>query len=147
MIALRLVRLIEAHSDELAESLTHKVFSSERTRAMRAVPASELHARCHEIYQHLSDWILSKTETDIEKAYVALGARRARQGVSLAALTWALMLTKENLFEFLASQGMHGTAVSVFGELELLRSLDRFFDRAIYHATVGYEREVAASAA
>ena len=147
MIALRLVRLIESHSDELAESLTHKVLSSERTRAIRAVPASELHARCHEIYRHLSDWILTKTESDIERTYVALGARRAKQGVGLAALTWALMLTKENLFEFLASEGLHGTAESVFGELELLRSLDQFFDRAVYHATVGYEQEVAASAA
>jgi hypothetical protein len=147
MIALRLVRLIESHSDELAEKLTHKLLSSERTRALRAVPVSELHQRYHEVYEHLSDWILTKTEGDIETTYAALGARRAKQGVSLAALTWALMLTKENLFEFLSREGVHGTAASVFGELELLRSLDQFFDRAIYHATVGYEQEVGAHAA
>ena len=140
MIALRLVHLIETHSEELADSLTHKLLTAERTRSLRSVPVSELHQRCHEVYRNLSDWVLSKTEGEIEAVYSRLGARRAQQGVDLASLTWALMLTKENLFEFLAREGMHGTAESVFGELELLRSLDQFFDRAIYHAVVGFEK-------
>jgi hypothetical protein len=147
MIALRLVHLIETHSEELAETLTHRLLTSERTHSLRAVPASELHQRCHEVYRNLSDWILSKTEGEIESVYGRLGARRAQQGVDLASLTWALMLTKENLFDFLAREGMHGTAESVFGELELLRSLDQFFDRAIYHAVEGFERATASAAA
>ena len=147
MIALRLVHLIETHSEELAETLTHRLLTSERTQSLRAVPASELHQRCHEVYRNLSDWILSKTEGEIESIYGRLGARRAQQGVDLASLTWALMLTKENLVDFLAREGMHGTAESVFGELELLRSLDQFFDRAIYHAVEGFERATASAAA
>jgi hypothetical protein len=31
-----------------------------------------------------------------------------------------------------------------FGELEMLQLLDQFFDRAIYYASVGYERALAA---
>jgi hypothetical protein len=143
MIALRLVRLIETHSEELAEGLTQKILSSERTRDMRKVPANELHHRCHEIYRNLSDWLLNKTEHDIEKVYKDLGARRASQGVSLAALTWALMLTKEHLWSFLEWEGVHGGLHNVFGELELLRLLDQFFDRALYHTTEGYEQAIA----
>ena len=41
MIALRLVKLIETHSEELAEGLTQKLLSSERTRDMRNVPAND----------------------------------------------------------------------------------------------------------
>jgi len=48
---------------------------------------------------------------------------------------------------FLAREGLHGSAESVFGELELLRSLDQFFDRAIYHAVVGFERAASQVAA
>lgn len=147
MIALRLVHLIENHSEELAETLTRKLLTSERTSSLRAVPASELHQRCHEVYRNLSEWILTKTEHEIEPIYARLGARRAQQGVDLASVIWALMLTKENLFEFLSREGIHGTAESVFGELELLRSLDQFFDRAIYHAVVGFERAAAQVAA
>ena len=142
MIALRLVHLIETHSEELAEGLTQKLLSSERTRDLRKVPASELHHRCHEIYRNLSEWLLTKTEQDIEKVYKALGNRRANQGVSLAALTWALLLTKEHLWSFLEWEGVHGGLHNVFGELELLRLLDQFFDRAVYYATEGYEEAV-----
>ena len=69
MIALRLVRLIETHSEELAEGLTRKLLSSDRTHDLRHVPANELHHRCHEIYRNLSDWLLNKTEHDIEQVY------------------------------------------------------------------------------
>jgi hypothetical protein len=34
----------------------------------------------------------------------------------------------------------------VFGELELLRLLDQFFDRAVYYATEGYEQATAKAA-
>jgi hypothetical protein len=147
MIALRLVHLIENHSDELAETLTHRILSSERTCGLRKVPAAELHQRCHDVYRHLSDWLLTKTESEIQDVYGTLGARRASQRVPLADLTWALMLTKENLFDFLVRQGVHGSAENVYGELELLRSLGQFFDRAIYHAAAGYERATLLTAA
>jgi hypothetical protein len=121
MIALRLVHLIEHHSDELAETLTHRLLSSERTCGLRKVPTAELHQRCHDVYRHLSDWLLTKTESEIQEAYGALGARRASQRVPLADLTWALMLTKENLFDFLVREGIHGSVESVLRPRDLSR--------------------------
>jgi hypothetical protein len=147
MIALRLVHLIESHSEELAEGLTQKLLSSERTRDLRNVSANELHHRCHEIYRNLSDWLLTKTEHDVEAVYKALGARRAAQGVSMASLTWAILLTKEHLWGFLEWEGVHGGLHNIFGELELLRLLEQFFDRAVYYATEGYEEAMASRAA
>lgn len=147
MIALRLVRLIETHSEELAEGLTRKLLTSERTQDMRKLPANELCQRCLEIYRNLSDWLVNKTEHDIEVVYRALGARRAAQGVSMAGLIWAILLTKEHLWGFLDAEGIQGGLHNLFGELELLRQLDRFFDRALYYATEGYEAEMAARAA
>jgi len=147
MIALRLVHLIESHSEELAEGLTKKLLSSDRTRDLRKVPADELHHRCHEIYRNLSDWLLNKTEHDIEKVYKGLGARRAAQRVSIAGLTWAILLTKEHLWAFLEWEGVHGGLHNVFGELELLRLLDQFFDRAVYYAAEGYEEAITSKAA
>jgi hypothetical protein len=147
MIALRLVHLIESHSEELAEGLTKKLLSSERTRDLQKVPANELHHRCHEIYRNLSEWLLNKTEHDIEVVYKGLGARRAAQGISIASLTWAILLTKEHLWTFLEWEGVHGGLHNVFGELELLRLLDQFFDRAVYFAAEGYEEALSSRAA
>src|SRR5215471_14575886 len=116
MIALRLVRLIEDHSDELAEGLTRRLLSSERAKALRHVPASELHERSQEVYRHLSDWLMNKTEADIEKAYRNLGVRRARQGVALADVVWALFQTKEHLWRFLEREGVHALPHYLYGE-------------------------------
>lgn len=140
MVGLRLVHLIENHSDELVENLIAKIKHSSRTRDMRKVPTEELRARWYEILRHLSEWLLTKTDRDIEKRYLELGARRAAQGVPLAAFCWAIVLTKEQLWEFLNRQGLTHSPVELYGEMELLRLLDQFFDRALYYATEGYQR-------
>jgi hypothetical protein len=147
VIALRLVRLIENHSDELAEDLIRKLQRSVRTRDMRKVPVEELRGGMHEILHHLSEWLLSKTETDIEQRYLELGARRAGQGVSLADLSWAIVLTKEYIWDFLQQQGFLRGPVELYGEMELLRLLDQFFDRALCYATEGYEHRLCAAKA
>jgi len=140
MIAYRLVRLIETHSDALAAGLLQRVETSEYTQDYRNVPPDDLKQRVHEIYRHLGDWLLGKSEFDIEARYVEIGARRARQHVRLSQLTMTIILTKENLWEFLKQESVLERPAEIFGELELLQLLEQFFDRAIYYATIGYER-------
>ena len=77
MIALRLVHLIESHSEQLAESLLRKIDRSTRAADLKKVSTQEIHERAREIYRHLSDWLLTKTESDIERFYTPLGRRRA----------------------------------------------------------------------
>lgn len=141
MIALRLVRFIELHSDPLARGLLEKFMHSPQTADLKKVPAGELHERSHAIFFNLSDWLMGKSEAEIEHLYAEIGARRASQGVALPHLLAAIMMTKTHLWEFLESQGVLEQPGEIFGELELLRHLDRFFDRALYYATKGYEEE------
>ncbi len=141
MLLYRLVRLIENHSQSLASCLLSKVQESEHTRDYRNVPSEELKERVYEVYRHLGDWLLGKTEFDIEQRYLEIGARRARQRVPLSQVAMVIMLTRENLWEFLRKESVMDRPVEVFGELELLQLLEQFFDRAIYYAAVGYERE------
>jgi hypothetical protein len=143
MLAYRLVRLIETHSDALAAGLLQRVQTSELTQGYRNVPPEELKQRVYEIYRHLGDWLLGKTEFDIEARYREIGVRRAQQRVPLSELTMTIILTKENLWEFLKKESVLDRPVEVFGELELLQLLEQFFDHAIYYASVGYERAIA----
>ena len=140
MIALRLVRLIESHSDELAQGLITKIENSHRTRDLRKVPPEELRSRVYEIFHHLSEWLLTRPEIDIESRYITIGARRASQGVSLADFNWALVMTKEYLWEFLQRQGFLQSPLEIYGEMELLRLLDQFFDHALCYASEGFEQ-------
>jgi RsbT co-antagonist protein rsbRD N-terminal domain len=140
MLALRLVRLIEAHSEQLSQGLLDKILSSERTTDYRRLDRAEMQQAVRDIYQHLSEWLLTKTESDIELCYMQLGSRRAEQGVSLSQWMWAIVLTKEHLWGFLQREALVDGIVELFGELEFLRLLDQFFDRAAYYGTLGFER-------
>src|SRR3954464_11141607 len=100
MLVYRLVRLIETHSDGLAASLLDKVQNSALLPEYRNVPAEELKQRVSAIYRHLGDWLLSKSEKDIELRYLEIGGRRAAQKVPASQLTWTMILTKENLWEY-----------------------------------------------
>jgi hypothetical protein len=146
MLAYRLVRLIENNSDALAEGLLRKVENSEFTHDYRNVPGQELQQRVYEIYRHLGDWLLGKSDFDIRERYREIGARRAMQHVSLSQLVWCIVLTKENLWEYLKNEAALERPVEVFGELEMLQLLDQFFDRAIFYASDGYEKTLATRA-
>jgi hypothetical protein len=139
MIAVRLVRLIEKHSEQLTDELLAKFMSSPRTTTLRKVPAQELRVRSHEIIRNLSDWLLSKSEADVESRYREIGALRASQNVSLADVCWGIVLTKEHIWNFLQREGFLRGPLEIFGEMELLSLLDQFFDRAICYCAEGFE--------
>jgi len=139
MITVRLVRLIERNSDELTDTLLTKFYSSPRTGELQKVPRHELRQRCHEILRHLSDWLLSKSGTDIEQRYRKIGSLRATQGISLAAVTWGIVLMKEHIWDFLQREGFLRGPLEIYGALELQRLLDQFFDHAICYCVAGYE--------
>ncbi len=140
MFSYRLVRLIESHADALAGGLEEKVQNSPQVTHFRDISAHELRERVYEIYRHLGEWLLGKNELDIEHRYREIGARRARQKVPLSEVVQAIVLTKENLWEFLKSEAVMDRAVEIMGELELLQMLEMFFDRAIYYAVRGVRR-------
>lgn len=143
MFSYRLVRLIETHADALAGGLEERVQTNSQVSHFRNIPAHELKERVYEIYRHLGEWLLGKNELDIEQRYREIGARRARQKVPLSEVIQAVVLTKENLWEFLKSEAVADRAIEIMGELELLQMLEMFFDRAIYYAAVGYEEQLA----
>ena len=138
MLGTKLVGLIESNSNALSEGLAEKLRASSRTAEFRNVPQGELVKAAREVYSNLSDWLLFKTESDIELRYTKLGSRRAGQGIPLPQLVWAMLMSKEHLLAFVQREGMVEGPLQVFGELELLQLLDQFFDRAVYFAVTGY---------
>jgi len=95
----------------------------------------------------VGEWLLSKTEADIERRYREIGRRRAQQGVPLSQLFWAIMLVKENLLEFLQRETVDEKPNEILGELEVIQLLNQFFDRASFYAAAGYEHALVAHAA
>ena len=136
----RLVRLIETHSNELTLNLIQRVRNSEATPDYQLVPDEDLRDRVSEMYCDPGDWLMTRDEFDLKQRYEKIGARRARQEVALSQVLWAIVLTKDNLWEFITKHSEIERPVEVFGDLEMLELLDHFFDRAMYYAAVGYEK-------
>jgi len=136
----RLIHLIETHSKPLAEELLQRARESSHLSSYSRVPESELKQRVYEVYSHLGQWLITSPEADIERKYSEIGARRFRQGVPLSELLWAIMLTKDNLWDFLNRESWPGFEVEVLAEHEMFRSIDQFFNRAMYHAARGFEQ-------
>ncbi len=144
MMLYRLVRLIETHSQALASCLLDKVQNSELTPSFKKnVPPDELKERVYEIYHHLGEWLMAKDEFQLQQRYLQSGSDRAKQRVPVSQVIWVIVLTKENLWDFIKKESVLERPVEVFGELEMLQLLEQFFDRAIYYSTVGYELEIA----
>jgi hypothetical protein len=146
MLGLNLIHLIEENADRLARELAEKIRTSSRTAHYRSVPASELQRAALEVYRNLGEWLLSKTEGDIELRYKQIGRKRAAQGIPVSEYVWAIILSRENLWAFLQRQGLSGDAIELYGELELMQTLTQFFERALYYGTVGYEEASATPA-
>lgn len=141
MHAYRLVRIIETNSEALVSSLLERVRHSESTRSYsERVPEEDLRQLVLGVYRNLGEWLLGKTEMDIEKRYHEIGVVRFRQQVPLSELVWAIVLVKETLWHFLAWENIPGRAEEVYGELELVQLAGHFFDRAIHSAVAGYEQ-------
>jgi hypothetical protein len=136
----RLVRHIEMYSDELANELLTRVQSSPNLTSYNRVPPNELKQRVYEIYRHLGQWLTRRTEADIERQYSEIGARRYLQGVPLSELMRAIILTKENIWDFLTRESCPGFELEVLAEHDVFRMIDRFFNHALYYAACGYER-------
>ena len=140
MFAVRMIQLIETHAEKLSEELLYRLERSESCRELiRRVPPEELRMRTREIYRNLSQWLLEKTQAEIEEHYVGLGVRRATQGVPFSELHYALSTTKECLWEHLEQDAMLEDPLELIGNLNLLHAVGRFFDRAAHAAAMGYE--------
>lgn len=140
LLAYRLMRLIEKHADALAETLESGMANSERCASYSHVSSGELRKLVAGVYGHLGQWLVSKTEEDIERVYTMVGARRAEQGIPVSELLWCLVLMKENLWDFIKDmEGLESTS-EIFGALELMQMVDQFFNRAMYYAVRGHEQ-------
>lgn len=139
MLGMKLVRLIEAHSEELSRGLTERVLKSERTSDFRKIPPEDLRCRTSEVYRDLGEWLLQKTENDIARRFKEIAMRRAAEGIRLQQFLWALMLTRDHLLHFIRHHGFADNIVALHGELEVHHLLNQFFDRVLYYAVLGYE--------
>jgi hypothetical protein len=139
MFSSRLVAMIEDHAEQLTAGLIADIQRDPRTGGYHTLPPLELHNRAFEVYRNLGKWVTRGSESEIATSYADLGRRRRQEGIPLADVIIALMLTKDHLLEYVRTSGLPESALDLYQELELIRVVSQFFDRAIYRTVQGYE--------
>ena len=147
MLNLHFARLIEDHSVELADGLARRLHSSDRTTAYRNIPMDALTPQLQDFYENLSVWLTTKTEDEIRERYSEAGRLRERQGIPVGQFSWAIVMSKEYLWQFLLREVMADHALALLTELDFLMLLEEFFDRALYYGVSAYEQQAKREAA
>ena len=141
MLTIRLVQMIEDHAEELTQGLIKDLQSNPRTPHYHQLTYDELHFRTYAVYRNLGHWISQRTEDPIAANYADLAIRRFAEGVPLEEIVFALISTKNHLYQYVRMTGLMDSAVELHQERELRRLIGHFFDNAIFYTVRAYERE------
>lgn len=141
MRAAKLVQHLRANADSMSERVLEKIRNSSSCRdLLLRVPAEEHKRYSLNVYLDLLEWLASEGNLAIESRYLELGIRRSHQGVPVSQLFWAVCITREYLWEYIQQECLVDEPVEFWGGVILLRSVNQFFDRALYATLVAYEK-------
>jgi hypothetical protein len=141
MRAPKLIQLMKSNSAVMSDELVRKIRASGKCKELvLKVPESDQRQYASEIYQALTEWLADKPDSLFERHYVALGIRRASQGVPLSQMFWAVSIAREYLWDYTQHECLLEEPVEFWGGLTLLHSLNSFFDRILFFALTGYEK-------
>ena len=141
MRSLKLVEHMKTNAERMAEAVNQRIRLSDRcSELVLKVPVEEQKRSAEGIYWDLTDWLAAESDSNIKERYIALGMRRAQQGVPFSDLYWAVCIAHEHLWEYMQQECLLDEPVEFWGGVMLLRSLTRFFDRALYFALIGYQK-------
>jgi hypothetical protein len=140
MRALKLVQHLKADADSMSERLLEKIRNSRRcSELLLRVPAEEHKRYALDVYRDLMEWTEANADKQIEARYVELGRLRAQQGVPFSHLFWAVCITRDFLCDYVQQECLIDEPVEFWGGVMLIRSLNQFFDHALYFSLIGYQ--------
>jgi len=131
--------MIEAHADEIARGLVEELQRDLRTKAYLSFPLSELQARAANVYRNLGRWLTVESESELEAMYTELGRQRFHEDIPASQVVYALTRTKNHLLAYVKNVALSDSALELYGELDLVYGVTRFYDKAIYYAVLGHD--------
>ena len=138
MLSQRLIKSIENNAHRLAQDLVETLRRDPRVPAYQALTDQQYQGVVQDLYGHLGQWLSSRTWHKLQVTYERKGRERFHGGIPLDQLVYSLTQTKQNLLSFVRG-AMPGSGDERDLELQLILAVSEFFDKAIYHTTVGYE--------
>jgi hypothetical protein len=143
VMLVRLIEMIENNAASMAKELKEKLLSDPNISSYHTLPDQALYQNIFEVYSRLGHWLLGDPEKgEVKTHYSSIGRERFEEGFPLHEIIQALVATKKHIWDTILEKGIMRTTRELDSAVDFITYLNRFFDMAIYHTTMGYYREV-----
>lgn len=139
MLSTTIISRIEANWERIVASVIDETHRDHRLASYQALSTHELRRRAEDLVRNLGQWLSAGNDEVIALRFEDLGRRRQAEGFSLAEVVRKIQLLEAKLVEAARDENDARNALDIYGELEILRALNRFFWLANYHVVHGYE--------
>lgn len=140
MLSTKLLQRVETHWESIAAAVIEQSRCDPNTPHHQELDDEELHARARDLVHNLGHWLTSQDEGALARRYEEVGNARFLEGMPLAEVVYKLHLIELKTVEYIQHANIAQSAVEIFGELEMLRALHRFFAIVVYSVVRGYEK-------
>jgi hypothetical protein len=142
-VSKRIMDLIEKHADELTNGWIAEIRKDAATPTYsRFEDEKELYQRAHRVFGQLGRWInLEATKEDLQNYWTGVGQHRRREGFPLSEIVQSLGLIRKHFWAKVETEGLLDTGSDMYQAMDLHNRVTLFFDRAIYYAVLGYEKD------
>jgi hypothetical protein len=147
MLSSRLLQRVEQHWDAIARAVVEQTKHDSNTPHHRVLEDEEVRARTRDLVHNLGFWLTAGDEETVARRYREVGRTRHAEGIPLAEVVYKLHLIERKTEDFIQTENSASTSVELYGELEMLRALHRFFDLVVHNVVAGYETAAVATRA
>jgi hypothetical protein len=140
MFARKLIQHFQNDVDLLSSEFMQKIKRSDNCgELLLRVPIDDQRESTREIYRHLMDWLQGE-QVKNEEYYIALGRRRAQQGIPWHELFAVICAAREYFWDYVERETLLDVPADFWGGVKLLRSLNACFDNVVYFVSIGYHK-------
>lgn len=139
MIAARLLTRIEENWEKIARAVINARNTDPNLPHYRHLSDPEIRERVQDLTSNLGIWLTAKDESKLASHFEQLGRTRHNDGLPLHEVIQKLNTIKRAIRAYASEQNYALSAVEIYDELELLRSMAAYFDFVIYRVAKGYE--------
>jgi len=144
MLSTVLIRRIESKCEQIVRSVIDDMQRDPRLPSYQALSVQVLRRRAEDLVRNLGQWLTSQDEREIARRFEMVGRYRYGEGFPLSEVVRKIQLLEEKLVQAASDENEGKNSLDLYGELEILRALNRFFWLANYHVVVGYEAAASA---
>jgi len=132
---------VEDHAEDISQRWLRAVRSSPSTPSYAGQPPEQVQDRARVALSRFCAWIAGQeANQELAEYYRNLGRERRRQGVALHETLSAVTLLRKEIWDFVQEREALLNMLEVYRSLELSRRVVLFFDKALFHIALGYEK-------